>query len=501
MLVLFAVVIGVLTLVTAIIIEIGRVRVAKEELQVAADAAALAGAAVLNPHQHSYVTLVNDSVDFTLQKHRVVSSGGVNVAKLIGRYEDSFESFDALPPGTPAYRGGVRGQVWANAVRVTLRKRVNLFFSGILNIAFFSPAATATAIQDHRIAPCVAPFVIPACGITYASDPGGLWKEGDFPWDQPGRQEIIIGPVPNVHNYPPAADSRFEANYPDVSIGVRPDLPSTGYKGYFPLRGGFGVPASRSSSVSASTIVDVLEQTWSDGSLSGCVQAKLGERVYLLEGGFNSNSADAYTQRANRAIVNLLNQSTPERIHSRALREAELDPVKNWVVEDRGYHHCPHAGRIECSGPYRRGGCHDPALQSPGWPPAENVGAWRVKLMVVAPGDSSKDYCGINGDYIALDNASRPKIVGFISGFAFDVQLAVPPACRWSDDCCSQRYVPRTCGTPPDTWDCSYWECVRGSGSVSLDSCRGVRIRPIKGNYWIAATAWDPSDYRTMLVH
>jgi Flp pilus assembly protein TadG len=139
--------------ITALALDIGHLVAAKEELQRAADAGALAGARGLWPLKIKDYETVNPRVvpDCTLGYNAALSTTisannevngealtGDNLNIEVGHYNFATHIFTAQP--------GCAGN--SNAVRVRAQRDINnVFFAQIWNITFFRPAATSTAVM------------------------------------------------------------------------------------------------------------------------------------------------------------------------------------------------------------------------------------------------------------------------------------------------------------------------------------------------------------------
>jgi hypothetical protein len=139
--------------VAALVVDIGQLVSAKEELQRAADAGALAGARALWPLNLKNYEDVNPRVvpdcsqaqnaalSTTTSANNGVNGAALNTANLaidVGHYNFATHVFTPQPGCATD----------SNAVRVAVRKDINnVFFARIWNITSFSPVASATAVM------------------------------------------------------------------------------------------------------------------------------------------------------------------------------------------------------------------------------------------------------------------------------------------------------------------------------------------------------------------
>ncbi len=165
----------------AMAVDVGNVMVARNDVQNAADAAALRGAGLL-------YTQGSSSPNFSAMNN---SPGGpvyetANLNTPIEKQDTltvKSNYWQSISPSAPSNDA---------AVRVSYTKQVNLFFAGILGMKTMSVTATSTAIVQNSNSSALGaggthlPIAIPQCAISQ------YWNSND---NQPKTDQIQLGPT------------------------------------------------------------------------------------------------------------------------------------------------------------------------------------------------------------------------------------------------------------------------------------------------------------------
>ncbi|KXW57818.1 hypothetical protein FEMY_16710 [Ferrovum myxofaciens] len=166
----------------AMAVDVGNVMVARNDVQNAADAAALRGAGLL------YSQPGSSSPDFS-----VANSSRGEAVWTTADLNTPIEKQDTLTVNANYWKS-LNSSAPSNdaAVRVTYTKRVNLFFAGILGMNSMNVTATSTAIVQNQNSSGLGaggthlPIAIPQCAINQ------YWDSNN---NQPRTDQIQIGPT------------------------------------------------------------------------------------------------------------------------------------------------------------------------------------------------------------------------------------------------------------------------------------------------------------------
>ncbi|MCB0346148.1 MAG: hypothetical protein KDD66_13605 [Bdellovibrionales bacterium] len=557
----------------SLVIDIGQQTLIRRQLQLAADGAAHAGALELGSAAH-FMDIVPTAVEEALKAHTVsqasgasiwdaVQAGDLTLRVKIGRYirpsaaavgfftpgafnfiQTKYDS--SLLPGDPlatpgpvfSSAHGVPYFIWVNAVKVEITHNSILALFGSVFSALtdgsqksLSTQVASVAILDAPEIECVAPLVLPLCGILDHNgqyNPAGSAAMGLNPQAVVPNQEIIFGPIPPIE-------------FPSTELGSSVwNPPINGVENRYPLRGGFGIPADFAGSLISDDIIAVVKSSWGpatvplgDGSLpkKGCTKAQLGDKVKLLSGsnyfspqlqlgGAGGPPSDAADM--NKAVMNLIHQPSPAFFHHPRYGANDYDGEDHFPNSSipilEGIH--PSVPRSTCSNPKLPdsafqcpdslkpydgwGGCHtgedmDPDLVGEpvidkGPSGVSNSGVWKTKVMLVAPMDPNTDYCDGSANFDGVEDA---LVVGFMSVFIFDAQFWQPSGCRWRIADCIRHTHYNTCydldtGEPYTCVSYTY-EDKDVTAPTGL-SCRGMRAKASTMNAWIANSCFVGQD-------
>ncbi len=167
----------------ALAIDVGYLFVVRNQLQNAADSAALSGANYLYPLESTSPnwSLASSKATTTVQQNKVD-----NIALAVGTINTGYWNITGSPTGLHASKSDAISSSNYDypAVQVTITKTatnavVNTFFAGVLGIKFFSPSATAVAVgglSPGYTKENILPFVIPGCVVGVVANDSGTLK-------------------------------------------------------------------------------------------------------------------------------------------------------------------------------------------------------------------------------------------------------------------------------------------------------------------------------------
>ena len=169
----------------ALAIDVGYLFVVRNQLQNAADTAALSGANYLYP-------LVNTSPNWGLASSKATSAvqqnKADNLALVVGTINTGYWNITGIPTGLHASKLDANNDypaIEVNIAKTSSNGVVNAFFAGVLGINSFSPSATAVAVgglSPGYTKENISPFVIPGCvfGVSVNGLGNLIYPDGVF---------------------------------------------------------------------------------------------------------------------------------------------------------------------------------------------------------------------------------------------------------------------------------------------------------------------------------